>query len=45
MGNPENLLKGKTAIEKLLLTLKYIPLFSITAFFRVGAGVPKVGSC
>ena len=44
MGNPENLLKNKTALEKLLLTLKYIPLFSLTAFFRVGTGVPKVGS-
>ena len=44
MGNPENLLKNKTAMEKLLLTLKYIPLFSLTAFFRVGTGVPKVGS-
>ena len=45
MGNPENLLKGKTGIEKLWLTLKYIPMFSLTAFFRVGTGVPKVGSC
>ena len=44
MGNPENLLKDKSAIEKLWLTLKYIPLFSLTAFFRVGAGVIKVGS-
>ena len=38
MGNPENLLKDKSAMEKLWLTLKYIPLFSLTAFFRVGAG-------
>ena len=44
MGNPENLLKDKSAMEKLWLTLKYIPLFSLTAFFRVGAGVIKVGS-
>ena len=44
MGNPENLLKGKTAIEKLCLTLKYIPMFSLTAFFRVGSGLVKVGS-
>ena len=42
MGNPENLLKGKTAIEKLGLTLQFIPMFSLTAFFRVGSGVPKV---
>ena len=42
MGEPENLLKGKTAVEKLLIVLKYIPMFSLTAFFRVGAGVPKV---
>ena len=44
MGNPENLLKGKTALEKLWLTLKYIPMFSLTVFFRVGTAVPKVGS-
>ena len=44
MGNPENLLKGKTAIEKLFLTVKFIPMFSLTALFRVGSGVPKVGS-
>ena len=37
-----NLLKDKTAIEKLWLTIKCIPLFSITAFFRVGSAVPKV---
>ena len=42
MGEPENLLKGKTAFEKLLIVLKYIPMFSLTAFFRVGSGVPKV---
>ena len=42
MGEPENLLKGKTAFEKLLIVLKYIPMFSLTAFFRVGTGVPKV---
>ena len=44
MGNPENLLKDKSALQKLWLTLKYIPLFSFTAFFRVRAGVIKVGS-
>ena len=44
MGNPENLLKDKSAVGKFWLTLKYIPLFSLTAFFRVGAGVIKVGS-
>ena len=41
-GKPENLLAGKSALEKLWLTVKYIPLFSLTAFFRVGAGVIKV---
>ena len=44
MGNPENLLKDKSAVGKFWFTLKYIPLFSLTAFFRVGAGVVKVGS-
>ena len=42
IGKPENLLAGKSALEKLWLTIKYIPLFSLTAFFRVGAGVIKV---
>ena len=41
-GKPENLLAGKSAVEKLWLTVKHIPLFSLTAFFRVGAGVIKV---
>ena len=43
MGNPENLLKDMNALGKLWLTIKYIPLFSLTALFRVGAGVVKVG--
>ena len=38
---PENLMKGKTSKQKLLLTLKYIPLFASTAFFRVGCGIIK----
>ena len=33
---PENLMKGKTFLEKLLLTLKHIPFFAVTAFFRIG---------
>ena len=43
MGNPENLLKDMNAMGKLWLIIKYIPLFSLTALFRVGAGVVKVG--
>ena len=36
---PENLLKGKSFLQKLLLTMRYIPLFGLTAFFRVGCGM------
>ena len=43
MGNPENLLKDMNAMGKIWLIIKYIPLFSLTALFRVGAGVVKVG--
>ena len=38
---PDNLMKGKTFLQKLFLTLKYVPLFSSTAFFRVGCGIIK----
>ena len=38
---PDNLMKGKSFLQKLLLTLKYVPLFSSTAFFRVGCGIIK----
>ena len=38
---PENLMKGKSFPQKLLLTLRYIPLFASTAFFRVGCGIIK----
>ena len=44
MTGPENMLEGKTFVAKLFLISKYLPLFSLTAFFRVGAGVVKVGS-
>ena len=33
---PENLMKDKSFLEKLLLTLKHIPFFAVTAFFRIG---------
>ena len=38
---PEDLMKGKSFLQKLWLTLKYVPLFSSTAFFRVGCGIIK----
>ena len=38
---PDNLMKDKSFLQKLLLTLKYVPLFSSTAFFRVGCGIIK----
>ena len=37
-----NLLKDKTAMEKLRLVLRCVPLFSLNTFFRVGSAVPKV---
>ena len=37
-----NLLKDKTAMERLWLVLKCVPLFSLNTFFRVGSAVPKV---
>ena len=36
---PTNLLMGKSFLQKVLLTLAYTPLFSSTAFFRVGSGM------
>ena len=38
---PDNLMKGKTFLQKLLLTVKCVPLFSSTAFFRVGCRIIK----
>ena len=38
---PDNLMKGKSFLQKLLLTLKYVPLFTSTAFFRLGCGILK----
>ena len=32
----ENLMKDKSFLEKLFLTVKHIPLFAVTAFFRIG---------
>ena len=38
---PENLLEGRTFLEKLKLTTKFLPLFISTTFFRVGSGMIK----
>ena len=38
---PENLLEGKSFLEKLKLTSKALPLFISTTFFRVGSGMIK----
>ena len=43
-AGPENLLADKSFLEKLLLILKYIPVFGLTAIFRIGSGVIKVTS-
>ena len=42
MTGPTNLLEGKTFSTKLLLIAKFLPVFSLTAFFRIGSGVVNV---
>ena len=42
MTSPTNLLEGKTFSTKLLLIAKFLPVFSLTAFFRIGSGVVNV---
>ena len=37
-AGPKDLLQGKPFLEKLVLVLKYLPVFLLTAFFRNGAG-------
>ena len=39
MSGPEDLLKDKSFKEKIALVLRFLPLFSLTAFFRSGAFV------
>ena len=39
---PENKLKGKPFLQKLRLVSTYIPVFTLTAFFRTGSGVFNV---
>ena len=41
---PEDLLEDKSFLEKLPLVLKYMPVFVLTAIFRIGSGVIKVTS-
>ena len=38
---PDDLMRGKSFLQKLLLILRYIPLFATTAFFRVSIGIMK----
>ena len=38
---PADLMRGKSFLQKLLLILRYIPLFATTAFFRVSSGIIK----
>ena len=42
MAEPNNLLDGKTFVKRIALTLRYMPVFALTAFFRCGAGVVNV---
>ena len=41
-SGPKNLLKGKSFFERLVLVLKYLPVFSLTAVFRQCSGIVKV---
>ena len=42
MAGPENLLADKSFAKRIALTLWYMPVFALTAFFRCGAGVINV---
>ncbi len=42
MAEPENLLANKSFIDRIKLTLRFMPVFGLTAFFRCGAGVVNV---
>ena len=44
ISEPENLLAEKSFLEKLKLIIKHLPLFSLTAFFRLGSSVIKHSS-
>ena len=44
ISEPENLLAEKSFLEKLQLIIKHLPLFSLTAFFRLGSSVIKHSS-
>ena len=40
-SEPENLLQEKSFLEKLKLVAKHLPLFTLTAFFRLGSSIIK----
>ena len=42
-AGPKDLLKGKPFLEKLVLFLKYLPVFFLTALFRSGAAAVNQG--
>ena len=41
ISEPENLLQDKSFLEKLKLIAKHLPLFALTAFFRIGSSIVK----
>ena len=41
ISEPENLLKEKSFLEKLKLIAKHLPVFTLTAFFRLGSSITK----
>ena len=44
VSEPENLLQGKSFLEKLKLVERHLPLFTLTAFFRLGSSIIKHSS-
>ena len=42
MANPNNLLAKASFCQRIMLTLRFMPVFTLTAFFRIGASVVNV---
>ena len=42
MANPKNLLAKASFWQRIMLTLRFMPVFALTAFFRCGAGIVNV---
>ena len=42
MANPKNLLEKASFCQRIMFTIRFIPVFALTAFFRCGAGIVNV---